>query len=107
MDKTRFSRRRLIENELTLRRQNRAGKEAIKKLFKGGNRAKDLPIPFYCECSDEDCESKIEMSIADFEKHHTRKDRFVVLEGHDMPELEQVVKNHNDYLVVQKFDLPR
>ncbi len=106
MDKTRFSKRRLIENELVLRRKNKIAKDAIKKFYDAVDIDNEA-LEFYCECSNDDCEDRIKTTIENYETEHQRKDRFVVLLGHETDDIERVVHKYHDYSVVQKFDLPK
>jgi hypothetical protein len=43
------------------------------------------------------------LTAARYEGAHAQDDRFVVLPGHESPEIERVVEEHADYLVVDKF----
>ena len=56
-----------------------------------------------CECSDTACSEPIEITPAEYE--HVRKDgaRFVVVSGHELPEVERVVEHHGRFIVVEKF----
>jgi hypothetical protein len=107
MDKTRLSKRRLIENELLLRRKNESAKDALQKYYGDEHDVDNALLEFYCECSNDDCEERVEITMNEYEKHHKRNDRFVVLLDHDLPEIEKVVVETDDYIVVQKFDLPK
>ena len=108
MDKTQFSKRRLIENELLFRKKNKAAKNAIKKFYEDFDiDPENEALQFYCECSNDDCEDRIEMTVEDYEKHHSRKDRFIVLPGHETDTVEKVVQQYDDYAIVQKFDLAK
>lgn len=107
MDKTKFSRRRLIENELVLRQKNEAAKRAIAKYYSDETDIENAPLEFYCECSNDDCELHVEMTIKEYEGHHRRNDRFVVLRGHEMEAIEKVISRDEDYVIVQKYDLPK
>ncbi|MEO6513383.1 MAG: hypothetical protein ABIR37_01710 [Candidatus Saccharimonadales bacterium] len=48
MDKTRLSKRRLIENELVLRRKNEVAKDALQKYYGDDGGIADEPLDFYC-----------------------------------------------------------
>jgi hypothetical protein len=106
MDKTRFSRRRLIENELVLRHKNEVAKDALQKYYAEESDIDDVPLEFYCECSNDDCERRVELTMKQYERYHVRKDRFVVLRGHETESIEKIVRRFEDYIIVEKFDLP-
>ena len=58
---------------------------------------------FVCECSREECADALELTLHQYE--HVRADggRFVVLDGHELDEVESVVERHARYVVVEKF----
>jgi hypothetical protein len=60
------------------------------------------PIGFMCECGDVTCTSVIRLKPDEYERLRIDPAQFVVLPGHDMPDLEDVVEHHNDYFVVKK-----
>jgi hypothetical protein len=61
------------------------------------------PPEFLCECADEGCVETIELSIAQYEAIRSSPLRFPVKPGHDCPEFERVVDEHDRYVVVEKF----
>ena len=67
----------------------------------------DEPVPFACECDDPGCAKAIELSTEDYERAVAPVDRFVVMPGHEDPEVEIVVERHAAYYVVSKPDLKR
>ena len=58
---------------------------------------------FVCECSDEACAETLEITPAEYEQVRTHGARFVVLSGHQLPELERVIEGHGRFLVVEKL----
>lgn len=56
---------------------------------------------FVCECSNPDCAEAVEIRPDEYE--HARSDgaRFVVAAGHQQAEVEQVVEDHDRFLVVE------
>lgn len=57
-----------------------------------------------CECSDPACAESLEITPREYEAVRTDPARFVVLDGHQMPEVERVVADTGRYLVVEKTD---
>ena len=45
----------------------------------------------------------LKLTIGDYDRIHARSDRFIVLPGHENPEIEQVVERRGGYWVVDKF----
>jgi hypothetical protein len=96
MDKP--SQRRVAANESVFRKVN----EAIERgLWPGED---DSPVAFRCECASLACNRLIELTPKAYE--HVREDprRFLVLRGHELPEVETVVESYEEYVVVQKRD---
>lgn len=61
------------------------------------------PLPFHCECANAHCLSKIEILPREYEQVLQDPDRFVVVPGHEVPEVERVVEKRAGYLMVEKF----
>jgi hypothetical protein len=57
---------------------------------------------FVCECGHIGCSSTVELQIADYEEVRSNFDRFLVIPGHEIPEVDRVVERHSGYLVVIK-----
>lgn len=95
-------------------KQERAARN--QSLFREVNeRVKDLNDAFHaftarndwvCECADERCAERIEMSCEEYE--HVRRDgaRFFVAPGsaHVWPEVERVVERNRTYWIVEKIE---
>ena len=56
---------------------------------------------FICECSDSTCAESLQITTAEYEAVRAHPARFVVLEGHQLPEVERVVDGNGRYLVVE------
>ena len=59
-------------------------------------------IGFRCECSRIRCNAIVLMPKAEYEAVRSDGRRFFMLEGHEMPEIEDIVERHESYVVVQK-----
>lgn len=59
---------------------------------------------FVCECGNLGCNATVELSIDEYEEVRTGFERFLVLPGHEIEEIEDVVERHPSYLVVAKRD---
>jgi hypothetical protein len=57
---------------------------------------------FVCECGHLPCGETVEMALAEYEAVRTSFDRFLVVPGHEIEEVDEVVERHADYLVVVK-----
>jgi hypothetical protein len=60
---------------------------------------------FQCECGDTDsCDARLQMTLAEYERVRSQRDRFAVQPGHETPEIERVVERNERYLIVDKVD---
>ncbi|HET7119775.1 MAG TPA: hypothetical protein VFI17_00835 [Solirubrobacterales bacterium] len=84
---------RAVHAEINGRRVN----EAIERGDSDGGTA-----VFVCECGYVGCNTTVQLSIAEYEAVRTDFDRFLVVPGHEIDEIEQVVERHPDHLVVVK-----
>jgi hypothetical protein len=59
-------------------------------------------VAFLCECADDDCLGRIEITIGRYEEIHVERDRYVVLPGHPRIAGEETVEDRDYYEVVRK-----
>lgn len=85
--------RRAVSLEVNGRRVN----EAIER----GEEDEGTAV-FVCECGYLGCSETLEVSIAQYEAVRTDFDRFLVVPGHEIEEVDEVVEKHPSYLVVVK-----
>ena len=64
----------------------------------------DAPISFRCECAKLGCNEMIELSVREYERVRANPRRFLVLPGHERPDVETVVVRRPGYLVVEKLE---
>jgi hypothetical protein len=57
---------------------------------------------FICECSDPSCTRSLFASREEYEAVRLSPTRFLVARGHELPEVERVVDDHQRFLVVEK-----
>jgi hypothetical protein len=90
---------RIIENEKLFREVN----ERVAQMEVGFSG----PDPVWvCECGDETCFQKIAVPIDEYKLIRAREDWFVILPGHQKPDVERVVRKNGGYFVVEKFEEP-
>jgi hypothetical protein len=58
---------------------------------------------FVCECADPGCQHRLAVPLEEYE--HVREDgtRFLVAQGHELPQYERVLKKRRGYAIVEKF----
>jgi hypothetical protein len=59
---------------------------------------------FLCECGNRACTEGIELTAEALRHLHADGGLFVVLPGHEIPDVETVVERHDGYLLVRKHD---
>jgi hypothetical protein len=64
----------------------------------------DGTIEFMCECGrDGGCGERVRVPLDAYERVRQQDDRFVVVPGHETPDLEHTVDSGEGYLVVDKI----
>jgi hypothetical protein len=90
--------RRLASNEIVFREVN----EGIERGQWPGE--DDDPVRFRCECARLGCNQLLELPLSAYEQVRSHPRRFLMIDGHQVPELETVVQREPGYVVVQKLD---
>lgn len=102
--------RKQIENEMIFRRINEKLGLDMDQLDsmhrKDGNdfMVHDdlIDIHFKCECSDENCETRIPMKLSTYRELHKNRNDFIVKTNHQVDKIEKVIIKGDTYNVVQK-----
>jgi hypothetical protein len=63
------------------------------------------PVLFLCECGNPLCAEKIELTPEAHKRLHAESALFVVVPGHEIPDVETVVERSERYLIVRKDTL--
>ncbi len=90
--------RRAAANEATIRDVN----EGIERGQWPGE--EDTPVGFRCECARLGCNQLIELTVREYEEIRANPRRFVVLPGHEFPDVETLVESRDGYVIVEKLD---
>jgi hypothetical protein len=90
--------RRLASNEAVFRKVNEG---IIRGQWPGDE---SQPIGFRCECARLGCNSLLQLTRRQYEQVRANPRRFVMLRGHELPDVETVVGQLGGYLVVEKRD---
>jgi hypothetical protein len=59
---------------------------------------------FLCECGDIDCSAAVRMPRELYDSIRADAMLFFAIPGHEIPEAEDVVKRHEDFVVLRKHD---
>jgi hypothetical protein len=105
----------MAENQVVFRRFNEKLQKDIDTVNKVAEESGDEPIVldgdeplfFYCECSDEQCALRIEVTPNEYTRIHAKRDCFTIMNGHEIPAIEEVIEATPRYCVVRKFETPR
>jgi hypothetical protein len=57
---------------------------------------------YMCECADPDCRAKVPLTQPDYERIRSDSCHFVVVPGHEIPDVETVIEEHDDWVIVEK-----
>jgi hypothetical protein len=89
--------RRIGENEALYRAVN----ERIEDLNESfGLLAETMAV--ICECGSLACSEQIELDVPTYERVRSEPTHFVVLPGHELPDVETVVERHGGFYVLRK-----
>lgn len=73
----------------------------VNEAIERGTRSTGTAV-FVCECGKLGCSATVELAIDEYESVRSGFERFLVLPGHEIEEIEDVVEHHGSYLVVAK-----
>ena len=62
----------------------------------------DRSAVFVCECGNLGCSETVEISVAEYEEVRTAFDRFFLVPGHEIDDVDRVVERRSSYLIVVK-----
>jgi hypothetical protein len=92
--------RQVAENESRFRSVNERLKSA-----EGAAGPADELLGFVCECGDAGCTARIELTRAEYARARADGKTFVLVPGHEKPDVEEVVARSDRFLMVRKFGL--
>ena len=104
----------MVENQAVFRGHNERIRQNFEELYAVAEQAgqeylvpkDDTELHFLCECSDENCRKRVQMKPSEYRAVHSHRNRFVIIRGHEVPEIEKVVDTRGDYVIVEKFATP-
>jgi hypothetical protein len=88
--------RRAGANEATMRDVN----EGIERGQWPGE--EDAPMGFRCECARLGCNRLVELSVREYEEIRAHPTWFILVAGHELPEIETVLETRADHVIVEK-----
>lgn len=91
--------RRLAHNEDVFRQVNDSIQRGQWPTWAGGTRS---GVSFRCECARLGCNRLLTLSLSEYERIRADPRWFVMLAGHELPEVERVVERLGEVVVVEK-----
>lgn len=64
-----------------------------------------LSLAFVCECGNVTCTSQLLVETDDYSRIRSHPAHFVVLKGHEQPDVEQVIEANGHYVVVERREV--
>ena|SRR5436190_19108762 len=61
-----------------------------------------VPRPFVCECGQLGCNQLVDLTLSEYEAVRAHPRRFLLLAGHEIPDVEVVVERHDGWVVAEK-----
>jgi hypothetical protein len=62
----------------------------------------DRIVPFLCECADDECRGRVNMSVPEYRAIHDDRDRYATLRDHATADGEEVIERRELFDIVQK-----
>jgi hypothetical protein len=87
---------RLARNETLFRSVN----ERVEEVVQPG---RNEEIDFLCECGDGECVEKVSLTREEYERVRADGAQFVIVAGHEIPDIENEVLRTDRFLVVRKL----
>ena len=91
---------RFVENERLFRIANEGLRERVEDIVEP-----DQSIPFLCECIDETCIARIDLTPQEYEIVRSDNQWFVSAPGHPRLDGERIVEEEDRFLIVTKEDV--
>ena len=93
---------RLARNEVMFRAINQRIRELARRFDQTGVER----LSFVCECADETCVERVQLTIQQYDDVRAIPARFFVVPGHEVtPLVERVVFRSDDFVIVRKIGL--
>jgi hypothetical protein len=95
---------RKARNEALLREVNERIEQVDKEAEARGWAPAEARFEFHCECGADDggCESRVQLTLDEYEAVRAQDDRFVLFPGHEARGLERVIQENERFVVVDK-----
>lgn len=82
--------------------RNESRRRDVNEAIESGRQARSGLVGFVCECGQLGCTAIIEVTLAAYEEVREHPRRFLVADGHEQLEAEDVIERRGEHLVVEK-----
>jgi hypothetical protein len=86
------------ENEHVFRSANERLREVVEKRFAPPS----ARVPFLCECADETCMGRVDVTLEQYRDLRSHERRFIMLPDHQRTAGEEIVEQHDGYYITEK-----
>ncbi|HEY2326665.1 MAG TPA: hypothetical protein VGH52_04180 [Gaiellaceae bacterium] len=90
-------------SELELARVEAVFREVNEAIARTAERYNEKAAEFVCECGDPDCAERVVVPLNAYEEVRADGARFIVADGHEIDEVERVLRKLPEYTVVLKI----
>jgi hypothetical protein len=87
----------------TVRRNEQIARRVNEQTADDAERGAVSGPEFLCECGSASCMERLDMTLDEFEQVHSNAERFAVLRGHELPDVERIISTTSVYAVVEKL----
>lgn len=87
---------RLALNEAMFREANERA-----KAWEERHREVEVEL-YFCECADPNCPERVGLGKADYERVRSDSRHFVIAPGHELPDVETVIEQHDGWAIIEK-----
>jgi hypothetical protein len=91
---------RIAANEASFREINATLHDGLSK----AQLEQDEPVAFVCECGMAGCHALVRIPLDRYQAARSHNERFVILPGHEAPDVERIVDRNASWAIVEKLD---
>jgi len=88
---------RIARNEAMFREANERA-----KVWEERHRLDSEVELYFCECAKPECLEKVSLREADYERVRSDPRRFVIVPGHELPDVETVIERNEGWAIIEK-----
>jgi len=95
----------MAEREVQVARTEALFRDVNERIAESADRFNAGDAEFVCECADPGCAERVPATLHQYEEVRSDGTHFLLHPGHEVPEVERVVKRpHKRFVIVEKFN---